>query len=104
MKPLYPTIVKHLQEYPDLTDLDTRLLELFVKYEKDISEMLEYSRPQNNEWAKWDGIEIEFVGPMFHKAFRQIDVLPSGYEDMEVWKALNEHSEFWNALEVAITS
>ncbi len=102
MKPLYPTILKHLEDATLLNALDQRLLRLFIIYEDEISELLEISRPQNNEWAKWEGSDIEFIGPTFHKMFRQIDCLPTGQEDMDVWKALAEHSEFWPALEAAL--
>ena len=102
MKPLYPTIIKYLEDQPCLSALDERMLRLFVVYEDEISERLEYSRPEMNHWANWDGSDIEFIGPMFHKSFRQVDVLPTAKEDMDVWKALSEHSEFWPALEEAL--
>ena len=102
MKPLYPTIIKHLEDAILLSALDQRLLQLFTIYDEDISELLEASRPENNEWAKWEGSDIDFIGPMFHKSFRQIDVLPTAREDMDVWKALAENSEFWPALEKAL--
>jgi len=102
MKPLYPTIIKWFEDQPLLSATDKRLRQLFVVYDDEISKLLEASRPQNNGWAKWEGSDIEFIGPTFHKAFRQIDVLPTAQEDMDVWKALNEHSEFWPALEKAL--
>ncbi len=103
MKPLYPTIVQYLEEQPLLSGLDKRLLQLFTVYDKDISEWLELSRPEKCYGGEnWTGSDIEFIGPTFHKLFRQIDVLPTAQEDMDVWKALNEHSEFWPALEMAL--
>lgn len=106
MKPLYPTILKHLEDNILLSVKDNRLLQLFTIYDTEISEWLEATRPQNNEWAKWEGEkEIEFIGPMFHKAFRQQDILPTAKEDMDVWQALYEGcSEFWPALEKAINA
>ncbi len=102
MKHLYPTILKYLEDQLILSVKDKRLLQLFLVYDTDIDNMLEASRPQNNEWAKWKGSDIEFIGPTFHKSFRQVDVLPTGQEDMEVWHALSENSEFWPALEEAL--
>ena len=110
MKHLYPTILKYLEDQPLLSVRDKRLLQLFMVYETEIDELLEISRPQNNEWcikdySKWvkeGNLDINFIGPTFHKMFRQIDCLPTGQEDMDVWHALNEHSEFWPALEAAL--
>ena len=104
MKPLYPAIVDYLENQPCLSALDQRLLQLFTVYDKDINEMLELARPQNypGKPVNWDGPEIEYIGPTFHKFFRQMDVLPTALEDMDVWKALSEHSEFWPALEAAL--
>ncbi len=112
MKPLYPTILKYLEDQPILSGLDQRMLRLFIIYDETISELLEVSRPQNNEWcikdysewAKEGNLDIDFIGPTFHKLFRQIDVLPTAKEDMDVWKALSEHSEFWPALEEALNA
>ena len=104
MKHLYPTILKHLEDDILLSAKDKRLLQLFTVYDTEIDELLEASRPENNEWAKWEGSDIEFIGPTFHKMFRQIDCLPTAKEDMDVWKALSENSEFWPALEKALNA
>jgi len=79
------------------------VLTLFKRYQEFISEVFEQSLPENNQWAEWVGPSIEFVGPTFHKSFRQIDVIAGpggGTIDMEIWRLLcnEELSCFWPAL------
>lgn len=88
------------------TEGDRRLLSIFEANRDTIREHFEGSLPANNSWAKYEGPAIEFFGPTFHKGFRQMDILPTGAEDSEVWCLLagGGASAFWDAVQSTLAA
>lgn len=84
------------------TGEDEFLFQLLQREE--VAPWFESSLPQYNEWCNALDYEnaIEFIGPMFHKGFRQFDIVESaeneGCIDMKIWKLLDSTEVFWKAL------
>ena len=97
-----PNFSKLLEEMFNIGEEGDPLTSYFCIYLPEISKVFEESMPENNKWCKYKGPVIEFVGPMFHKAFRQTDVVDngSGKTDMEIWGLLADErvSCFWQAM------
>ena len=51
--------------------------------------------------GEYDGPHIDYFGPMFHKGFRQYDIVTGdhGKTDMDIWKLLQDPTcAFWDAV------
>lgn len=81
------------------TDGDKRLLSMFEANRETIRSHFENCLPQNCPWAEYKGPAMHFFGPTFHKGFRQLDILPTGGENAEVWGLLygNGAPAFWES-------
>lgn len=97
-----PNFSKLVEEMIKIGKYDDPLTLYFCHYQAEISEVFERSMPENNKWCNYKGPVIEFVGPMFHEAFRQTDVIDSysGAADVVIWELLADErvSCFWQAL------
>ena len=78
-----------------------KLLELYGEASKLAAEAGNYTeRALWHMLTRWKDELPEIVpGDWFHKAFRQVDVLGSGEEDMVVWCLLYDVTIFWDIYE-----
>ncbi len=80
------------------TEISDRILwSMFQQYEKEVSETLEGSMWNIDEFDGENAIEI--IGYQFHKSFRQCDVIPARHIDGIVWTCMQEAPIFWKCLE-----
>lgn len=81
------------------TEKDLLLVSLFIEYENPLEQLFESCIPDTQPWMKWDPkkcTRAEIHGPMFHKSFRQTDVV-NGKVDSAIWDMLNGPTAFWEA-------
>lgn len=86
-------------------DGDRRLVDIFERHKGDIQPHFEnclYENRGDYFASRYPDAPsgLDWFGPMFHKGFRQMDILPTGEQDSEVWQLLSTGSEmFWTAAE-----
>lgn len=78
---------------------EKRLSSLFRVHADEIYEHFKHSFLENNAWLGDVACSrLEFFGPMFHKGFRQIDVVDTYGVDMIIWNLLKDSDFFWECI------
>lgn len=98
-----PTFDKLITEMSEVegNSYDILLLQLFNQYKDEVGPWFEQSLPEHNEYFKaLDYDAMEFIGPTFHKGFRQLDIVDTRGVDSKIWGLLADDTKgFWTALD-----
>lgn len=91
-------------------DDDKKLVELFEQHREVLTAHFDSCLPEQQvKFASWhpETPAIEIWGLLFHKAFRQWDILPTAQLDIFVWKKLAGGADgsaiFWEAAHAAFS-